>query len=91
MGITHIIRGEEWISSVPKHIQLLQIFRLGCSADGAPASFIKSGQIKLSKRQGDVAVEDYRKKGYLPEAIVNFVAFLGWNPGTEMNFLLWTN
>jgi glutamyl-tRNA synthetase len=38
---------------------------------------------KLSKRQGDVAVEDYRKKGYLPEALVNFVAFLGWNPGDE--------
>jgi glutamyl-tRNA synthetase len=38
---------------------------------------------KLSKRQGDVAVEDYRRKGYLPEALVNFVAFLGWNPGDE--------
>lgn len=83
MNITHVIRGEEWISSTPKHLMLYNYF------DWTPPVFahlpllLNSDKSKLSKRQGDVAVLDYRDKGYLPEALVNFVAFLGWNPGTE--------
>jgi len=86
MGITHIIRGEEWISSVPKHIQLYKYFGWDVPQMAHLPLLLNPDKSKLSKRQGDVAVEDYRKKGYLPEAIVNFVAFLGWNPGTENEF-----
>lgn len=83
MGITHIIRGEEWISSVPKHIQLYTYFGWDIPAMAHLPLLLNADKSKLSKRQGDVAVEDYWKKGYLPEALINFVAFLGWNPGTE--------
>lgn len=83
MGITHIIRGEEWISSVPKHIQLYTYFGWDVPAMAHLPLLLNADKSKLSKRQGDVAVEDYRQKGYLSEALVNFVAFLGWNPGTE--------
>lgn len=83
MKISHIIRGEEWLSSAPKHILLYAMF-------GWPAPefihlplILNPDRSKLSKRQGDVAVEDYIKQGYLPQAIINFVALLGWNPGTE--------
>ncbi len=83
MGITHIIRGEEWISSVPKHIQLYKYFGWEIPEMAHLPLLLNPDKSKLSKRQGDVAVEDYIKKGYLPEAMVNFMAFLGWNPGTE--------
>ena len=83
MGITHIIRGEEWISSVPKHVQLYKFFGWDVPEMAHLPLLLNQDKSKLSKRQGDVAVEDYRKKGYLPEALINFVAFLGWNPGTE--------
>lgn len=83
MGITHIIRGEEWISSVPKHLQIYEYFGWKKPDMAHLPLLLNPDKSKLSKRQGDVAVGDYRQKGYLPEALVNFVAFLGWNPGTE--------
>lgn len=83
MEITHIIRGEEWISSVPKHIQLYKYFGWEVPQMAHLPLLLNSDKSKLSKRQGDVAVEDYINKGYLPEAIINFVAFLGWNPGDD--------
>jgi glutamyl-tRNA synthetase len=83
MGITHIIRGEEWLSSVPKHILLYQYFGWEVPVLVHLPLLLNPDKSKLSKRQGDVAVEDYRSKGYLKEAIVNFIAFLGWNPGDE--------
>ncbi|HSR88955.1 MAG TPA: glutamate--tRNA ligase [Candidatus Udaeobacter sp.] len=83
MEITHIIRGEEWISSVPKHLQIYKYFSWEVPQMAHLPLLLNPDKSKLSKRQGDVAVEDYRKKGYLPEALLNFVAFLGWNPGTE--------
>ena len=83
MDITHIIRGDEWISSVPKHLQLYKYFGWEVPQMAHLPLLLNPDKSKLSKRQGDVAVEDYIKKGYLPEALVNFVAFLGWNPGTE--------
>jgi glutamyl-tRNA synthetase len=83
MGITHIIRGEEWLSSVPKHILLYQYFGWDVPVLVHLPLLLNPDKSKLSKRQGDVAVEDYRTKGYLKEAIVNFIAFLGWNPGDE--------
>ncbi len=83
MEITHVIRGEEWISSTPKHIELYRAFGWTAPKFAHLPLLLNSDRSKLSKRQGDVAVLDYKKKGYLPEALINFVAFLGWNPGDE--------
>jgi glutamyl-tRNA synthetase len=83
MGITHVIRGEEWLPSAPKHLLLYRFFGWEAPVFAHLPLLLNPDKSKLSKRQGDVAVEDYRSKGYLKEAIVNFVAFLGWNPGDE--------
>ena len=83
MGISHVIRGEEWLSSTPKHVLLYQYFGWDLPAFAHLPLLLNPDKSKLSKRQGDVAVEDYKQKGYLREALVNFVAFLGWNPGDE--------
>lgn len=83
MKITHVIRGEEWLSSTPKHILLYQAFGWKAPQFAHMSLLLNPDKSKLSKRQGDVAVEDYLKKGYLPEALLNFAALLGWNPGTE--------
>ena len=83
MEISHVLRGEEWISSFPKNILLYQGF------GWRPPKFIhltltlnKAGG-KLSKRQGDVAVEDFRAMGYLPEALLNFCVLQGWHPSAS--------
>lgn len=81
MKITHVIRGEEWLPSVPKHLLLYEFFGWEPPIFSHLPLILNTDKSKLSKRQGDVAVEDYIKKGYLKEAIINFVAFLGWNPG----------
>ncbi|MFA6603528.1 MAG: glutamate--tRNA ligase [Patescibacteria group bacterium] len=84
MGITHVIRGEEWLPSTPKHVLLYQAFGWIVPVFAHVPLLLNPDRSKLSKRQGDVAVEDYRNKGYLPQAIINFVALLGWNPsGTQ--------
>jgi len=86
MEITHIIRGDEWVPSTPKHILLYDAF---CWEHPhfvhLPAILSPQGG-KLSKREGSVSIKDFRGKGYLPEAIINFIIFLGWNPGTEEEF-----
>lgn len=80
MGVTHIIRGEEWISSVPKHLALYNALGFPLPSFAHLPLILNTDKSKLSKRQGDVAVEDYLAKGYLPEALVNYVALLGFNP-----------
>lgn len=81
MKITHVIRGEEWLPSTPKHILLYQAFDWDMPEFAHLPLILNPDRSKLSKRQGDVAVEDYMKKGYEKEEIINFIAFLGWNPG----------
>ncbi len=81
MNITHIIRGEEWITSVPKHILIYKALGWDVPLMAHVPLILNPDKSKLSKRQGDVAVEDYLQKGYLKEALVNFIALLGWNPG----------
>jgi glutamyl-tRNA synthetase len=81
MRITHVIRGEDWLPSTPKHILLYRAFGWEIPAFAHLPLLLNPDRSKLSKRQGDVAVEDYIKKGYLKESIINFVAMLGWNPG----------
>ena len=88
MKITHVIRGEEWLSSTPKHVLLFNYFGWDLPQFAHLPLLLNPDKSKLSKRQGDVAVEDYRLKGYLKEALVNFVAFLGWNPGDERELFL---
>jgi len=83
METTHVVRGEEWISSTPKHIMLYQAFGWKIPEFAHLPLLLNSDKSKLSKRQGDVAVRDYKNKGYLRDALINFVAFLGWNPGDE--------
>ena len=83
MGITHVIRGEEWLPSTPKHVLLYRYFGWELPVYAHLPLLLNPDRSKLSKRQGDVAVEEYRTKGFLPEALVNFVALLGWNPGDD--------
>ncbi len=87
MKITHVVRGEDWLPSTPKHTQLYEYLGWNPPRYAHLPLLLNADKSKLSKRQGDVAVEDYIKKGYLPEAMLNFVAFLGWNPGTEREIL----
>ncbi len=83
MRITHVFRGDEWLPSTPKHIKLYEMFGWQAPEFAHLPLILNPDRTKLSKRQGDVAVEDYRDKGYLPEAMVNFVALLGWNPTAD--------
>ena len=83
MGVTHVVRGEEWISSVPKHVVLYNAFNFTLPVFAHLPLILNPDKSKLSKRQGDVAVEDFLKKGYLPEALNNFVALLGFNPSGD--------
>lgn len=83
MGITHVIRGEDWLPSTPKHLLLYKAFGWDAPEHAHMPLLVDKDKQKLSKRKGDVSVESYRDKGYLPEAFVNFLAFLGWNPGDD--------
>lgn len=83
MGITHVIRGEDHISNTPRQILIQE-------ALGAPRPIyahipliLALDRSKLSKRNGAVSVTEYREQGYLPDALVNYLALLGWNPGTD--------
>jgi len=80
MKITHVIRGEEWLPSTPIHILLYQYFNWELPKFIHLPLLLNPDKSKLSKRQGHVAVEDFLNQGYLPEALINFVALLGWNP-----------
>ena len=86
MKITHVIRGEEWLSSTPKHVLLYDYLKWERPVFAHLPLLLNPDKSKLSKRQGDVAVEDYRSKGYFKEALVNFVALLGWTAGDDVEF-----
>ncbi|NLW39570.1 MAG: glutamate--tRNA ligase [Tissierellia bacterium] len=80
MGITHIVRGEEWLSSTPKHVYLYEVFGWEKPVYVHLPTVLNKDRKKLSKRHGDVAVEDFRDKGYLPEGLINYLALVGWSP-----------
>jgi glutamyl-tRNA synthetase len=88
MQITHIIRGEEWISSTPKHILLYKAFgwELPIYAH-TPVFLSPTGKGKMSKRQGDVSAQHFLEIGYLPEAILNFLMIMGWAPNNGKEIL----
>ncbi|MDA1038226.1 MAG: glutamate--tRNA ligase [bacterium] len=80
MNISHVIRGEDWLTSTAKHIILYDMFGWEPTVFAHLPNLLNPDKKKLSKRQGDVAVEDFLNKGYLPDALNNFVSTLGYNP-----------
>ena len=86
MGITHVMRGNEYLSSTPKYNLLYEAFGWEKPVYIHMTPIMRDATHKLSKRDGDAYFEDYLNKGYLKEAIVNYVALLGWNPGDEREF-----
>jgi len=93
MKISHVIRGEEWLSSLPKHVLLYKSFNWDIPKFIHLPLLLNPDKSKLSKRQGDVDVESFLKKGYIKEAMINFIALLGWHPNDDqeifdINFLV---
>lgn len=86
MWVTDIIRWDEWIPSTPKHILLYKAFGWEIPRYSHVPPLVWADRKKLSKRTWDVAVEKYLEKGYLVEALINFLALLGWNPKTTEEF-----
>ncbi|KAL8283716.1 hypothetical protein RQP46_005511 [Phenoliferia psychrophenolica] len=80
MGISHVLRGEEWLPSTPKHLALYAALELTPPQFAHMPILVNPDGTKLSKRAGDVRVEDYMSRGYEPEALLNFVALMGWSP-----------
>ena len=83
MKITHVIRGEDHIANTPKQILLQEALSFPRPVYIHLPLILAEDRTKLSKRHGDNSVTRFRKEGYLPEAVVNFLALLGWNPGDE--------
>ncbi len=83
MGITHVVRGSEYLPSTPKYNLIYDTFGWQRPIYVHLPPVMKDAQHKLSKRNGDASFQDLLTKGYLPEAIINYIALLGWNPGTE--------
>ena len=80
MGITHVIRGEEFISSTPKHVQLYKAFAWNQPIFAHLPIILGKDKSKLSKREGAKSVLEYRADGYLREAILNYMVLVGWTP-----------
>ena len=83
MKISHIIRGEEHLSNTPRQILLQEALNIPSPEYAHLSLILAPDRSKMSKRFGAVSITEYRKEGYLPETLINFMAFLGWNPGTE--------
>lgn len=83
MAITHIFRGEDWLPSTPKHVLIYQAFGWDLPPVAHFPNVLGPDGKKLAKRHGATKVEQFRADGYLPEAMVNYLALIGWSPGTE--------
>ena len=86
MGITHVMRGMEYLSSTPKYNLLYQAFGWEIPEYIHLPTVMRDAQHKLSKRDGDAYYSDYIEKGYLTEALINYLALVGWNPGDDREF-----
>lgn len=84
MEISHVIRAEEWISSTPKHVLLYEAFGWKAPEFVHLPLLRNADKSKISKRKNPVSLNYYRRAGYLPEAILNFLALMGWNPGGDV-------
>ncbi len=87
MQISHIFRGEDWLPSTPKHILIYKAFGWEIPQHVHIPNVLQPNKKKLSKRFEDVSTRNYLEKGYLPEAIWNYLSFVGWNPGTEQEIM----
>jgi len=83
MRITHVIRGEDHLSNTPKHILLFRALGADIPTFAHLPLILNADRTKMSKRKSQTAIEDYRNEGFVKEAIVNYLALLGWSPGTE--------
>ncbi|MCX6809653.1 MAG: glutamate--tRNA ligase [Candidatus Berkelbacteria bacterium] len=88
MKITHVIRAEEWLSSTPKHILLNEMLGYKTPLYAHLPVILSPAGGKLSKRDGAVGILEYKKMGYLPEALINFMILLGWSPKDESEILI---
>ena len=88
MEITHVIRGEEHLSNTPSQVMLYEALGWTPPAFAHTSLILAEDRSKMSKRKGDTSVKQYRDKGYLPEAVVNFLALLGWSPEGEEEIFL---
>ena len=87
MGITHVIRGEDHLSNTPKHILLFQALDVPLPKFAHLPLILNPDRTKMSKRKSQTAISDYRAEGFLKEAIINFLALLGWSTGSEDEIL----
>ncbi len=87
MGITHVIRGDDHISNTPKQIALYHAFGFKLPEFAHIPMILGEDGSRLSKRHGATSVTEYRDKGYLPQALVNFLALLGWSPGNDQEII----
>jgi glutamyl-tRNA synthetase len=83
MGITHIFRGEDWLPSTPKHLLIWRAFGWEIPPHAHVPNVLGPDGKKLAKRHGATKVEEFKAQGYLPAAMVNYLALIGWAPGTE--------
>ena len=83
MGISHIFRGEDWLPSTPKHVLIFRAFGWELPPIAHFPNVLGPDGKKLAKRHGATKVEEFKTQGYLPEAMVNYLALVGWSPGTE--------
>ena len=83
MGVTDVIRGEDHIPNTPRHILLQEALGFDIPNYAHLPLILGADRSKLSKRHGAASLNEYKNMGYLPEAIINFIAFIGWNPGDE--------
>ena len=87
MGVTHVIRGDDHLSNTPKQIFLYRALGLEPPTFAHIPLILGPDKKRLSKRHGATSVEEYREQGFLPEALVNFIALLGWNPGDDREIM----
>lgn len=87
MKITHVIRAQEFLSSTPKHLLLYEAFGWSAPVIAHVPWVLGTNKQKLSKRHGDVSVDEYKQKGILPQALVNYLVLLGWNPKDDSEIM----
>ena len=87
MGVTHVVRGEDHISNTPRQILIYEGLALDPPEFGHVAMVLGPDHTKLSKRHGAVSVDEFREKGYLPEALLNYLALLSWSPGKDQELV----
>jgi glutamyl-tRNA synthetase len=87
MGVTHVVRGEDHISNTPRQILIYEALGFTAPEFGHVAMVLGPDHTKLSKRHGAVSVDEFREKGYLPEALLNYLALLSWSPGENQELV----